>query len=133
MTPLIRLRFAKPAAADIGADALKGYADMESGKLACFVNDLYVVYTDEEVGQGLTHMFISRHDKQPLPNWRHFQKIKNELFGEGREAVELYPAEWRVVDMGNAYHLWVFPVGVSIPFGFWEGRKQLNSAAGPTK
>jgi hypothetical protein len=61
---------------------------------------------------------IKRHDRRPIHDWRHLQRIKNALVGEQHEAVELYPAESRLVDTANQYHLWVladpnkrFPMG----------------------
>jgi hypothetical protein len=39
-------------------------------------------------------------------DWRDLQRIKNELVGPECEAVELYPAESRLVDTANQYHLW---------------------------
>lgn len=53
-----------------------------------------------------------RHD------WRELQRIKNELCGEECEAVEIYPAESRLHDSADQYHLWVFPKGERIPLGF---------------
>lgn len=62
-------------------------------------------------------LVVNRLDGKPVHDWRHLQRIKNELAGPEREALELYPAESRLVDMGNAYHLWVLPAGERIPFG----------------
>lgn len=45
------------------------------------------------------------------------QQIKNEVIGEQREAVEIYPAESRKVDFTNTTHLWVLPEGDMVPFG----------------
>lgn len=53
-------------------------------------------------------------------DWRDLQRIKNQLAGPEREAVELYPAESRLVDTANQYWLWVLPEGESFPFGFTE-------------
>jgi len=55
----------------------------------------------------------ARHD------WRDLQRIKNELVGAEAEGVELYPAESRLVDNANQFHLWVFP-NFRFPFGFNE-------------
>jgi hypothetical protein len=52
-------------------------------------------------------------------DWRDFQRIKNELVGPEAEAVELYPAESRLVDNANQFHLWAFP-NFRFPFGFSE-------------
>ena len=41
--------------------------------------------------------------------------------GEENEGVELYPAESRLVDGANQFHLWVFEdETVRLPFGFPE-------------
>lgn len=49
--------------------------------------------------------------------WRIKQEIKNELFGEDRVAIEVFPEEKRKIDSVDAYHLWVFPKGYQLPFG----------------
>lgn len=54
------------------------------------------------------HLTIRSRDGSPVHDWRDFQRIKNELVGEEAEAVELYPAESRLVDTANHYHLWAF-------------------------
>lgn len=51
-------------------------------------------------------------------DWRDFQRIKNELLGDEYEACELYPAEDRLVDGANQYHLWA--INGQFPFGFDE-------------
>lgn len=54
------------------------------------------------------HLTIRSRDGSTRHDWRDFQRLKNELVGEETEAVELYPAESRLVDTANHYHLWVF-------------------------
>lgn len=49
--------------------------------------------------------------------WREKQKIKNELFGKERVAIEVFPAESDLVDQANMYHIWVLPAGFKLPFG----------------
>ena len=39
------------------------------------------------------------------------KQIKNEVFGPDREAVQLFPAEDRLVDTANEYWLYVYPIG----------------------
>ena len=85
-------------------------------------NDLYQVNVDE-VADGWTHLSVKRIDKAPARDWRHFQRIKTELCGPEREAIELYPAESRLVDTANQYHLWVLPPGLRMPIGYDFGRK----------
>jgi hypothetical protein len=63
------------------------------------------------------HLSIKTRDKAPVHDWRDFQRIKNELVGEEFEAVELYPAESRLVDTSNQYHLFCFR-DFKFPFGY---------------
>jgi len=81
-----------------------------------FENDVYLVRVFFE--KPFVHLDISRKDQQPCHNWLDFQNIKNELVGPQFEAIELYPAERRLVNTSHQYHLWVhtdptyeFPVG----------------------
>ncbi len=91
-------------------------------------NDTYqVAARDVAARQGdagttwprMIHLSIKRIDKQPLHDWRDIQEIKNQIVGPEHEAVELYPAESRCVDLANQYHVWVIAEeGVGFPFGF---------------
>lgn len=83
--------------------------------------DGYTLYEDDEYGVAAretrfdpdgpawTHLVIHRQDAQPIHSWADMQTIKNELCGDQSEALELYPAEGRLLDRANAYHLWVIP------------------------
>ncbi|GGC68410.1 DUF7694 domain-containing protein [Chelatococcus reniformis] len=51
------------------------------------------------------------------PPWRDKQRIKNELFGADRVAVEVMPPAARLVDQADMYHVWVLPPGHLLPFG----------------
>ena len=53
-----------------------------------------------------------------LRDWRDFQSIKNDICGDDRCAIEMYPEEYRVVDLDNVFHLWVLPEDVHIPIGW---------------
>lgn len=85
------------------------------------------------VGDGdmgpLIHLSIKRRDRASMHDWRELQRIKNELVGPDAEGVELYPAESRLVDTSNQYHLWVFPK-FKFPFGYGDRMVALESAAG---
>ena len=67
---------------------------------------------------GLIHLSVKRFDQEPIHSWRDLQAIKNALVGDEREAAEIYPAESRLVDTANIYHLWALPEGERFPFGF---------------
>jgi hypothetical protein len=73
------------------------------------------IYTD------MVYLSIKRRDKKTIRDWRHLQRIKNELVGPECEGVELYPAESRLVDTANQYHMWVaVDSDFRFPFGFTE-------------
>lgn len=61
------------------------------------------------------HLWLRRHDEQPMI-WRDAQRVKNELVGQDRVAVEVYPAQMEVVDEANMFHLWVLPASFQLPF-----------------
>ena len=82
-----------------------------------FVNSRYQVAM-RETGAASCHLSIKRLDQAPIHDWRDLQRIKNELVGPECEAVELYPADSRLVDTSTQYHLWCsrdptfrFPIG----------------------
>lgn len=69
----------------------------------------------------LVHLSIRRVDRKTIRDWRDLQRIKNQILGEDCEAVELFPAESRLVDNANQYHLWGFDdPDFRFPFGFEE-------------
>lgn len=101
----------------------------ESKKQEIWINDKYQVnvlrgkdcdqYVHMEEFKGkCDYLSIKTIDKKPIHDWRDLQQIKNELCGEDREALEIYPSEHRLVDTANQYHLWVIPKDAQIPFGF---------------
>jgi hypothetical protein len=49
--------------------------------------------------------------------WAEKQRIKNELYGAISVALEVFPAEDRLIDEAPMYHLWVLPFGFDLPFG----------------
>lgn len=76
---------------------------------------------------------IKRRDRAPVgeERFRDFQRIKNELVGKECEAVELYPAESRLVDTANQYHLFVIiESGHMFPFGFTDRLTQYKPKVG---
>ncbi|HMF14807.1 MAG TPA: hypothetical protein VKE94_20975 [Gemmataceae bacterium] len=102
------------------------YALTQSCEGRVFQNNLYRVIRrpfTTPMGDGRQTCYelsIKRTDKDAIHDWRHLQRIKNELVGPEYEAVEIYPAESRLVDTSNQYYLWVLPEGYHVPFGFQE-------------
>lgn len=97
-----------------------GDRDRHPDEAPVFVNSRYqvTVYEPEEIpGLGrIVHLCFKTNENDARHDWREMQRIKNELVGPEYEAVEIYPAESRVVDMANQFHLWVF-LDSQIPFG----------------
>ena len=110
----------------------KEFSKEDAKNFRIYENDIYEVWVykkqmanflvhEESDKDKLTYLSIKRKDKQSIHDWRHFQEIKNELVGEEREAVEIYPKESRLHDTVNQYHLFVVPAGRMVPFG-WTNR-----------
>ena len=100
--------------------------------LDIYLNDIYEVWVyrkkmadflgHNELYKGkCTYISIKRRDKKEIHDWRHFQEIKNDLVGREVEAIEIYPAESRLHDNVNQYHLFCLPLGTSFKFG-WQDR-----------
>jgi len=99
-----------------------------------FINELYVVsvFKNESHGLGadveVWHLSIRRQDREAIHDWRHFQQIKNEICGTEREGLELYPAESRVLDAANQYHLYVIMQdGAQVPVGYGSGGRDKGN------
>ena len=99
-----------------------------------FKNDLYTVHKTRHQWPGnsnapaVIHLSIRRNDRHWARDWRHFQKIKNELVDPECEGVELYPAESRLMDTSNQFHIWVLEdPGARFPFGYEDGRVTMSS------
>lgn len=115
---------------DPAMTAEKMYAELDRGEL--WINKVYTVavYHNGADGAGgeFIHLSIKRNDREPLHDWRDLQRIKSQLCGDEAEGVELYPAESRVVDMANQYHIWVF-TKLKLKFGFkTDGKAQKMTA-----
>jgi hypothetical protein len=69
--------------------------------------------------QTVVHLSIHDQARSANRDWRDFQRIKNDIIGAEEEAVELFPAETRLVDTSNEWHLWCI-LGMRWPFGYDE-------------
>lgn len=63
---------------------------------------------------------IKHNQGKAIREWKHLQRIKNELVGAEREAVEIFPPESMVTSLDNEHHLFVTPVGVSSIYVYEE-------------
>lgn len=68
---------------------------------------------------SMVHLSMRTVENDVRHDWREMQRVKNEILGPEWEGMELYPAESRVVDTANQYHLWCLPF--TLPFGWHSG------------
>lgn len=134
-TPFERARLpkiSKPQIQKMARDMGAPYADVkasiaEIARSETWMNSLYQVQIWRDVQpEGWPHemiwLSIKRLDKASVHDWRDLQRIKNELVGPEHEAIEMYPAESRLVDTANQYHLFAFAdPTVRLPLG-WQVR-----------
>ena len=114
-------------------------AKMQYQRLASdeiWVNDKYQVNIDRSIVSNNTswiHLSIKTHNKEPARDWREFQQIKNELVVPEHEGIELYPADSRVVDTSNQFHIWVLAdPKIRMPVG-WQDGLQTNTESHGSK
>jgi hypothetical protein len=93
------------------------------GEVKAFGNSTYQVFVRNVPPKGdwpeMVWLSIKRNDRDTIHDWRDLQRIKNDVVGEENEGVELYPAESRLVDTSNQYHMWVLKdPKLHFPFGF---------------
>jgi hypothetical protein len=90
----------------------------------CYGNNRYTVSVRRCKPQDpehpvLIHLSIHDHDRTASHDWRDLQRIKNDICGPEAEAIEIYPAESRLIDNANEFHLWCWE-GMKIPCGWQE-------------
>lgn len=94
--------------------ALEGARSFYNGKYQVIIRaDL------DRDGERVIVLSIRREDRKPIMDWRDVQLIKNTFLGPEQEAVQLFPAESRLVDTSNQYWLYCVPNKVW-PFGFTQ-------------
>jgi hypothetical protein len=94
----------------------EGWTAHFNGKYQVMVRD----GTDQK-GARLITLSVRREDRKPIMDWRDMQWIKNFFLGPETEAVQLFPAESRLVDTCNQYYLFAYPDPTfRFPFGFEE-------------
>ena len=87
-------------------------------------NSFYTVFRKElepdEGSNGPVRLDIRRNDGKAIREWKHLQRVKNEIVGAEREAVEIFPPQSMVTSMDHQHHLFVTPVGVSSIYVYEE-------------
>jgi len=73
--------------------------------------------TRDEKATGV-YMSFKRRDKAPIGDWRLKQRLKNAILGDEAEGCELFPAESRLIDESNQYHMFCMLPPHRLGFGF---------------
>lgn len=87
----------------------------------CWVNNRYSVQVSlvslvATAWGDVTHLWVREHAGGMPRSWSDLQRIKNELTGPERVAVEVFPPVSQLIDSANMAHLWVYPSGFTLPF-----------------
>lgn len=95
------------------------------GERRIFFDKIYMVEVMERQSKWgrLTLLAIRRRDGAEIHDWQRFQKIKNDIAGEHRVAIEIYPSELDLVEVPSTYYLWVLPEDFQLPFGLNMGEQ----------
>lgn len=101
------------------------YMGTEKTAWSLYTNDLFIVTVVPFLCDfgNCQHMVMRlKPGAAPLAGltWSAKQRVKNELMGYSRVAVEVFPKSDELVDQADAYHLWVLPEGFRLPFGVTE-------------
>ena len=100
----------------VGEEAGKGWIRQVN---AAFRNRVFAVLV-RDLPNGVRHMAVSSLSGD-RPTWHEMQRIKNELAGRERTAVEVYPPAHEVVDGADMFHIWVLPG--NLPFSLFAVRE----------
>jgi hypothetical protein len=92
------------------------------------------IYEHQTRWGEVLQLLIRPNNGKPVRSWTEFQRIKNELVGSDRLAIEVFPPDSELVDEVNCYHLWVLPQGFELPFGLhhfdWANGISMESEHG---
>lgn len=61
---------------------------------------------ERDAGNGVTHFAVTSLSLV-RPTWWEMQRIKDELAGAERTAVEVYPPRAEIVDEADMFHIWI--------------------------
>lgn len=92
---------------DIPADRLEKHRARVGDLRSCWRNNIYAVQVFARA--GAMHLAIRRHDGAEVRGWSDLQRIKTELYGPERVAIEIYPRESELENAANMRHLFVLP------------------------
>lgn len=133
------IRHASEIAPNVDPQRIRELVEQAGDEIAeTWQNDRYLVHVIRWAGININNrtvpvvqLSIRRLDRAACRDWRDFQRIKNQLVGPECEAIELYPAESRLVDTATQFHLWcVADPQFRFPFGYDSGRVVTGKSGG---
>lgn len=77
---------------------------------AVYQNNKYIVQvfvSQIRNGRRYKKIMIRRSDSEPIYSWQDLFRIKNELFGDEKEAIQFFPKKSELIDQANLYWLWI--------------------------
>lgn len=107
---------------DVTAEDQARHGNIAARCAKAFTNGRFValVYETPTAWGTVLHLAVRSADER-MPSWADLQRIKDDLVGSDRTAVQVHPSEDRLVDEADMFHLWVLPRDVELPFGLHEG------------
>lgn len=89
-----------------------------------YLNNMFVVqvYDHPTIWGETKRVMIRWNDARPEIGWSMLQRIKNDIFGPERVALEVFPAESNKQDVANVYWIWLLPEGFDCPIE-WKRNK----------
>lgn len=93
-----------------------------------YLNSSFIVQVyDCPTSWGQTKRVMIRwNDARPEIGWAMLQRIKNDIFGPERVALEVFPAESNKQDVANMYWLWLLPEGFDCPIEWKRKESQTK-------
>lgn len=90
--------------------------------------DGFIVYSRIlDTGRFIVEYAVISRDDDSTISWSEKQAIKNELFGEDVEAIEIYTKEYDRTCSEGEDHLWLLSENTVIPFGLNKTKMKVVS------
>lgn len=75
-----------------------------------------VFWSNDPFFGDIYYLSIRRQDDSDIITWSELQEIKNALYGNESQALEVYPKESNLVNYANVRHIWIISSNFKIPF-----------------
>jgi hypothetical protein len=93
----------------------KTYPSSEKRRLNCWAGDTYIVQLFKEP-KNRFRIQVGRHDEDDCVSWDDIQACKAAIGFGDVDALEVYPRDKDVVNLGNFRHLWILDTPLDFPW-----------------